>query len=179
MHRYLASLPIDVYVHPEAARATLPEHQTPDAVQTWLRAHPRDLAFAEVWNDLKSLFAEPTPAERPDAREAFRVHIPSGAESVQITLPDGAVLSIAAEILLPFWQRLRDGGFVQLGSMPDLEQDGVAYLMGVFAALPYVRRVDISPEYDTLGANAPRGLQIISVDAAPEATQQLALFEVG
>src|SRR5262245_37084449 len=55
MEKYLAKLPIEVFVHHYGQDTQRPEHLDSDAMKAWLRSEPESLSFDEVWDDLTGL----------------------------------------------------------------------------------------------------------------------------
>ena len=138
MHRYLASLPIEVFIYPTNRDDIVAEHEQPDAMREWLRNEPRSLPFAEVWDDIKDLLEKNSAFETHTRGTPFTVHVSEEPKGIIVTPHDGSRSHIAYEAILGFWQQLRDHGFTRRSTVPGITSKQLAYLIPVFARLPFV-----------------------------------------
>src|SRR5581483_3547930 len=137
MTRYLADLPINVYIYLyDRTQKAVAEHRDIEAMRSWLRSEPRALAFQEFWNDVKDVVGTglslTVNGERYVAEiaqydaEGLLLHI--GNRTLFQTLRDdlrklaNSVISswrfaskraifIPAESMLELWQTIRFYGF--------------------------------------------------------------------
>ena len=150
MDQHLSSLSIPIFIYLPRPTTEPPEHRDPNHIATWLRSTPAALPFDEVWQDLTSILATTREFATIPMGSLYRAEVLSG-------LPEHPVLRITAgsrkyhygrDVLLEFWQQLRDYGFTHRSIAPPYHR--VSYLMPLFACLPYVERVCVS--------DSPRGL---------------------
>ena len=161
MEEYLSSLPIPIFVYLPRPTAEPPEHRDVERIASWLRATPATLPFDEVWRDLSALVTTTTEFAT----------IPKGVVYQAEVLPEsnqGPALRIttasrrycfSGEVLLDFWQQLRDYGFVHRSIAPLYHR--VSYLMPIFAQLPYVETVNVSESSRGLHSRPAVALQVV------------------
>lgn len=156
MEKYLSTLSIPVFIYlPQRS-----EHRDATEVASWLRSVPAALPFDEVWRDVLTIvksnatFATlskgaPCHAELPsDTNGDPELRIRAGSRSYHCS----------DEVLLGFWQQLRDYGFIHRSIVPSHYR--VSYLMPVFAQLPYVDKVTVSDSSRRLRSRPEVALQV-------------------
>jgi len=147
-------------------------------MRQWLRSEPASLAFAEVWDDLTRIAAQPSGQRSWSIRRSAEL--------------DGDVMSVYGEAgsgdisrddLLDIWQQLRSYGYLSVDGLPDAIRDSGADLIGVLQELPYVEPAVFGvPERkgsrarstgDLLGS-APAGIRL----APNHLTEQPRMFSI-
>ncbi len=180
MHKYLSRLPIEVFIHPGPGEDAVAEHEDPERMRSWLRNEPRSLPFSEVWDDLRRMLAAQSTFHTCTTNSPFDVRMNgSEEEELLVVASGGSRVHILRESLMPLWQQLRDYGFVKADTVPELDRRRVAYVLPLFAELPYVRAVEISEAYSQFGKSPAMGLQILpSAFDSAETVEQMTLFEI-
>lgn len=123
MERYLADLPIDVFVHIYSTSGIRPEHRTTDEMRAWLRGQPRSLSVFEVWEDL---FHEPIP-EQPEDSELIVQEDDKSTEDFYV--------------LRWIWERLRTFGFISTSDASGRFGERGEIVAAALLRLPYVEEV--------------------------------------
>ncbi|HVU49197.1 MAG TPA: macro domain-containing protein [Polyangia bacterium] len=170
MVRYLARLPVDIFIYEYVQPATKPEHKDVESVRSWLRSEPRSLAFDEVWSDLKSVVARGISLETWDEHVPYGLFTTDSPETgIRIELRTrtawakvSSLLSkvipsrwrprilgpedifIPQEALLELWQGIRGYGFCVPRIMPAGLDVLAPYLLPLLAKLPYLPRVELT-----------------------------------
>ena len=156
MERHLGELPISIFLYPHRQRTTLPEHETPEAIATWLRSRPESLSFHEFWADIKNLLAQPRRFESSDARDYELALQENGVE-----IRDGESALVDLDEMLDLWQQLRRHGFASDALIPVNLETRIQYLLPLLAELPYVRTVRVGRNYAELTGKCSHGLQYL------------------
>ncbi len=136
MEAYLGSLPIPVFVYLPKPRTAPREHRDAERVARWLRATPAALPFDEMWQDLSDIVAISSEFATIPRGRVYRAEIPkehNGAPGLRVEAA-GRSYSYSDEVLLEFWQQLRDYGFVHRGIAPSHHR--VSYLIPILHACP-------------------------------------------
>ena len=161
MEAYLGSLPIPVFVYLPTPRTAPPEHRDAERVARWLRATPAALPFDEMWQDLSDIVAASSEFATIPRGRVFRAEVAHELDKppgLRIAA-SGRSYSYRVELLLEFWQQLRDYGFVHRGIAPSHHR--VSYLIPVFARLPYVETVTVSNSAHRLHSQPAVALQVV------------------
>lgn len=166
MERYLAPLPIDIYIYPEGRTTqTLPEHLTPTAFHQWLRTEPVMLPFSEVWDDLQRLLSTPRQFQTLAAHpQLFSAELTLDSSGICVHTPEE--IAFDHDTLQSFWQQLRATGFITSEFATGIN-GRLVYLGPLFAALNYVSAVQVA--HDTLGL---RQHPMLGLQLMPAATAQ-------
>lgn len=176
MVKYLAPLPINVYIYLYDRSASAPaEHRDIAAMRQWLRSEPRSLAFAEFWDDLKRIIGSGLSMKTAQDQEDFTVQLVTydregillhvGHRTWMQCLRDSArntvnqvvqgwrlaskrAVFISEESLLELWQSIRFHGFCFPRIMPGgLDMFG-KYLMPLLAQVSYLKAVRLARAAD-------------------------------
>lgn len=177
MEKYLRGLPIDVFVYPDHNDPYPPEHQQPEQFRKWLQTQPESLSFNQVWEDLQRVLKERREFSTASRNNTFEVTVLAEEEGIKVTA-SGHTYNIDREMLLAFWQQLRDYGFSMRKIAPSITRE-ISYLIPVFLELPYVKPVRIADRFEDLQSNFSLGLQYVPglAPVLPGAPTQLPLFE--
>lgn len=186
---YLDKLPIDIFVYSFEGSSSIPEHRDPRAMQEWLRSEPRELAFGEVWEDLRGSIGAGLQLKAWDDFGLFHVEstgppdeglcINIGSrniwnrilEGLARTLPNSWRLRILGpgnifvprEALLDLWQAIRSYGFCVPRMMPTGLDALSRHILPIMALLPFLKRVELStPTAKILPVNQV-GLEFIAL----------------
>ena len=161
MDEYLSSLSIPVFVYVPRPAAGLPEHRDAKQIARWLRSTPATLPFDEVWHDLEGILARTSEFATIATGSCYKAEI-------ECTTHGDPLLCITTrsrkyrynrDLLLDFWQQLRDYGFVHRSIVPRYHR--VSYLFPIFERLPYVARVTMSDSLQGLDTRPAAALQVI------------------
>ncbi|MGL9815787.1 macro domain-containing protein [Enterococcus sp. DIV0098] len=146
MEKYLADLPIDVFIH-LYSKNVKPEFQEPEKMKLWLNSNPINLSFIEVKEDI----------ERILQKERFGT-IDINGKKVRVTFFKEKEIEIADTDFISFcyvdtketknvyvyeifdlWNILRDSGFI---TTRDLNRDKLSKYKEIFSLLnllPYIK----------------------------------------
>lgn len=151
MEAHLSSLSIPIFVYLPGPMHTPPEHRDVKSTTIWLRSNPASLPFDEVWDDLLELLTTTTQYLTIPRGRVYKVEVEStlDARPALRVIAGTRTYRFDRDILLDFWQQLRDYGFVHRRIAPRYHR--VSYLIPLFERLPYVTRVHVS--------DSPRGLR--------------------
>lgn len=170
VERYLARLPIQVFVHTLSALPPLvPEHRDVKKIEEWLRSEPEHLPFTEVWHDLARVLSDRSSFKTLAERSHFRATVTHEPEGIRLVANERVEFVRRSE-LVDFWQQLRVYGFTSRQIAPTGLTRRYSYLMPIFAELPYVRPVRLADSYEQLRVGAQTiGLQYMprQREAAP------------
>ena len=138
MERYLAPLPIDVYIHLPAAngKVWLPAGWDEAKLRGWLRAEPAPVSFQAFCADLAA-----SAGYGPGA--TWRVA--SGEESSTPGLAwdaGGRSVLLPIEVLADLWRRLHAFGLLAADDLCPEHAPLAEALFALLAELPYLERVD-------------------------------------
>ena len=161
METHLSSLSIPIFIYFPRPTAGPPEHRDVNTITNWLRSQPASLPFDEVWQDLVAILATRRHYATMSKGTAYKAEIVSaGEEQPALRITAGTkTYRFDRDILLDFWQQLRDYGFVHRSIAPQYHR--VSYLIPIFATLPYVERVSVSETLRGLHTRPAVGLQVI------------------
>lgn len=162
MERYLAKLPISIFIHLYQKDAFPKEHVSIDETRRWLHGEPESLGFQEVWGDIVSLFelgqSWLTLSEHPKVQVSRLDEVLMDGEGLLFAGVDAC--SISKEMLLDVWQHFRSGGVLVPDSLPrGLENHSVA-LFALLSKLPYVRQVKAASGRMTADTSLVSALQL-------------------
>lgn len=183
LEEYLSPLPIPIFIYPPRPRTSPAADRDRDSahIDKWLRSKPAALPFDEVWRELSTIVT----------MNAEFATIPKGAvyhADITMDQPDGTALRIAAadrtyrydsEMLLDFWQQLRDHGFAHRSIAGHYHR--VSYLIPIFGKLPYVDVVTVSEVMQGLRSPPAVALQVVpppAPDGGAFASNRYAVAEV-
>lgn len=176
MEEYLADLPIRVYVYPPLKRQLKPEHRDQETIARWLREEPRFLPFSEVWEDLRTIFAEWKTLKTVTGTGHFQVRYEEvGAEGGLLRLH-----MLSKKSLVPrdewqeAWNKLRDG-FLTAADFAGSRSGIATYMLRALQELPYVDAVSVGygPE------SAPGGTWALHLVPSRELEAQRILVGLG
>lgn len=175
MEKYLRTLPIPVFVYPTKPAAYEPEHRDAKNVAEWLRSEPESLPFDEVWEDIREL-VEAAPTFQTSTGNPYSIEVIEEPRTLAITTEAGKTYRLEHELLLEFWQQLRQFGFTFRGIAP--EHYRLSYLIPLFEQLPYVRRVTVSTSKGGLEKNSVVALQVVPPSRSDDSPGDLFLPSV-
>lgn len=167
MEKYLGRLPIEVFIHLYRRDPfALPEHKDIEATKQWLRSEPENLAFSEVWEDIRENLRKGPEFTTLDTHERFRVqHTNTPEEGLMIV--NGRELFVPYDALLEAWQHLRSVGFLGAEGLThgmDLHANSI---ISVLASLPYLKPVKLA-----IKQNAHRGEFSLALQLVPRAVRE-------
>lgn len=171
MERYLADLPIQVYIYPPTPRGDIPEHRRQEEIKRWLRSEPVTLPFTEVWTDLQEVLAS-GPELRVLAKQT-----PFSAELSDADDPDDAgvrfragekTLFVSKAQIAQLWRDLRHHGVVSPTTIGIKE---APYLFALLTSLPYMQVVSVDNDYKHFSANRTLGVQFVPGRRGAKASQ--------
>jgi O-acetyl-ADP-ribose deacetylase (regulator of RNase III) len=164
MEKYLAALPIPVYVYPPQPREAVAEHRTPAEMSAWLGEQPMSLPFDEVWRELEQLVGAGRDFATTVKQTPYRVEIATeeGSHGLRIRAT-GKTSVVAKQDLRRVWTNLRAHGFAISGPMDSIDSRDAAYIFPVFADLPYVKLVTLASDFDKFTFTKSLALQLVPV----------------
>jgi len=175
MEAYLAPLPIPVYIYAPLAPRSVPEHRDSAAVAAWLREAPAELPFSEVWEDILRMLRERSLVDTLGGTGSFEASAVDDF-TLRLWMSGGRITKVDREEFADLWKRLRDFGILTSRHVRANRVKEAAYVLGIFAALPYVQRVPLSEGFDLLDIKPTVGLQLKPMVARPEPQRELALL---
>ena len=175
MDEYLKGLPIPVYIYAPHPPIDPPEHREPKKTAEWLRSQPRDLAFSEVWRDIRRVLQRGSSFETLAQRAAYEATFEPSRNEIHIVRA-GRTITIAMDEFYDYWIELREYGYLARGSLPAHRDRDASYILPILAALPYVQVVRSSLGYETFQSNPGLALQIVAAEMPlADASSQLEL----
>lgn len=179
MEKYLANLPISIFIYPHRHSYNLPEHIDPKSMKEWLRSEPHLLSFSEVWEDIATILKTKNVFYTLVKQNKFEAELAIWQnEDVLKIISSNNTLNIYKNDILDFWQQLRRHGFITSMDVPSGVGKRVSYLAPIFNELPYVKSVRLSSnkKYSSV-----LGLQFFepmvdSKKTEPSQVHQLSLF---
>jgi O-acetyl-ADP-ribose deacetylase (regulator of RNase III) len=175
MERYLAPLPIRVYMYVPLPRSAVPEHRSPDEMAAWLRASPAFLALDEVWADLQTYFAERRIVTTIAREGRFEVQLAKDNPDQLRLWTNGRQFRVSKDELQELWTQLREYGTVTSASAPGHLGRHSSYLLGILNVLPYVKTLQMASTFEELRNNTTRALQLVPHDDAAGPQRELTL----
>lgn len=136
----LGSLPIQIFIYPNRNDPFAPEHLTPKEIKSWLRSEPRSLSFIEVWEDIKQIVSNHATFRTLARGTKYSATIEIDS-NVLIIETSSKRLAVEYDLLLQFWQQIRDNGFTIQKFAPREIFDSIWYLIPIFSELEYVKPV--------------------------------------
>jgi O-acetyl-ADP-ribose deacetylase (regulator of RNase III) len=166
MERYLADLPIQIYIYPPLPRgAEVPEHKRQDEIKRWLQSEPVHLPFAEMWADLRDAIANGAELSTLTRDTQFSAEIVDvGEDEVGEEVPGvrfrtaGKTMFVARSVIRQLWSELRHHGMINSRTIGTRE---AAYILALLAALPYVRFVRVGNDFDHFSHSKTVGVQFV------------------
>lgn len=174
MERYLANLPIPVFIYAPGKTKESPEHRDPEAVARWLRQAPADLPFGEVWLDITQTLSGRSEFETLARGGRFRAEVVNGGAGIRIRAP-GRTTTISREEVSDLWVQLRDFGLLTAAGFPAHRENVASHVMAVLSTLPYVRVVPVGDDFDAFTFNPTLGLQLAPIDQRSSEQKELEL----
>ena len=173
MEKYLAPLPIPVYIYPPLPKAGRPEHRTSEEIAKWLRAEPRTLAFAELWRDLMTLLASPRELRTLTKDTPFTAEAVRNEGKIRIRAAGKTTVFEVGEIR-EVWRELRHHGVLTTRSVARRD---VSHLLPLLAALPYIEAIQIADSYEkfSFAGNRLWGVQLVPGGRPEERQSELVL----
>jgi O-acetyl-ADP-ribose deacetylase (regulator of RNase III) len=180
MANYLNRLPADIFVHPPLPKEELPEHKNKNEIEKWLRSEPINLAFVEVWKDLRILLNHKSKFRTFTEESEFTVQIdehpntefPESSDKFIVIETKSRTHKIRYEQLLELWQQFRRHGYLRRGIVLNSLEREMSYILPVFSELDYVQSIKLS-ETGTF-SNVVSGIQYM----APPSIEQPTLFSL-
>ena len=175
MDEYLKGLPIPVYIYAPHPPTGPPEHREPKKTAEWLRSQPRDLAFSEVWRDIRRVLQRGSSFETLAQRAVYEAAFEPSRNEIHIVRA-GKTITISMDEFYDYWIELREYGYLARGSLPAHRDRDASYILPILAALPYVQVVRSSLGYETFQSNPGLALQIVAAEMPlADASSQLEL----
>ncbi len=171
MIRYLRPLPINTYIYEyDRSGSQTPEHRDIEPMRTWLRSEPRNLAFAEVWDDLREAvngelrlvtrYGDSFSVKRVEYEQEgllFHVNVRRWDQTARDYLRERAnkfarawrfasdrTIYVPEDSFRELWQSIRFYGFYHVQMAPGGLDQITEYLGPLLAALPYLKPVKLS-----------------------------------
>lgn len=159
MEKYLANLPIDIFIHLYKKDPFQVEHRNIKEIKNWLQSQPESLAFSEVFEDLKTVLSEKKNYRTIDSSINFQaIYVEEPEEGILITSESSTL--IHEYQLMDFWQYLRSSGFSMTSTMPCGLESYASFIVSIFSELPYIKPVKLSKK-GSLEDKMDIGLQLI------------------
>ena len=143
MERYLADLPITIYIHLREHDPFTPEHRDIKAMKAWLRREPESLSFKKSGMISKSCFASPLNLVSVSEHKPFVASLGPEGVGLEISTAESS-LYMPEETLMDLWQQLRDSGFMSPQNMPLATDEDADFMVPFLANLPYVKPVKMT-----------------------------------
>jgi O-acetyl-ADP-ribose deacetylase (regulator of RNase III) len=141
MEQYLERLPVSAFVHHVGPPGSfVPEHRDAKAVRKWLRDEPESLAFAEVWDDLRSELVNGAELTDVTNGQSFNARVTDDTPAV-ILDTGHEIREIPADAIRELWQQVRGAGFVSGLDFPSGVDSNSNFIVPMMAKLPYVEPV--------------------------------------
>ena len=143
MEKYLAGLPIDIYIHLyRQDNPYAPEHRNIQEIKKWLTNEPESLAFTEFWSDLVDLIKHNNKFTNiVEKSSEFQMQMDGGQNSLLLTQSTGQLILIDKFQLRDFWQYFRPAGYSMYQNFPSGLDEYGAELISVLIHLPYISPV--------------------------------------
>jgi O-acetyl-ADP-ribose deacetylase (regulator of RNase III) len=174
MERYLAPLPIQVFIYSPLPQGAVAEHRTPEEIAGWMRSMPEALPFGEVWHDLRVLLQAEIEVPALVGERPFVARYVTHADAVRIRAPHRTT-QVARDDFHDLWGQLRDHGVLSPASLPAHLGSAGMYALAVLNLLPYVKTIPLAPTYDELRQNTTRALQVAPVASVQGDQRELVL----
>ena len=176
MDEYLNGLPIPVYIYAPHPPIGPPEHREPQKTAEWLRSQPRDLAFSEVWQDIRRVLHRGSSFKTLARQAIYEATLEPIRDEIHIVRA-GRTITISMDEFYDYWIQLREYGFLARGSLPAHRDRDASYILPILAELPYVQVVRCSQGYATFQSNPSLALQIVASEMpVSDASSQLELI---
>jgi len=180
MMKYLAELPIQIFIYEYFKRPEVPEHRDIQTTAAWLHAEPRALPFSEMWNDLstqigtgrtlktaggvdfkvRSLGSNGSSGLRLEVDKSVwgrlfsRISALVRSKPARPILPTEGQVFIPQEAMLDLWQNIRSFGFCTAAVMPGGMEELAPYLLSILEQLDYMRPVQLAtPQQQDAGTS--------------------------
>ena len=136
MEKYLASLPIDIYIYLDLKKGAIPEHKAQKETMEWLKSHAKDMSFNGIRDDIMyNSSIVPHPFYYNDKQ--WTVHWNNGL--VFTGLADQAKRIVDEDTFFEIWDDIRDKGI-----FPTPEDDFPrALIYAMLESLGYLSEVRI------------------------------------
>ena len=165
MEEHLNRISLPAFVYPGLRRTEPPEHRDTARIEAWLKSEPAALPFDEVWADIVDVLREDESFTTFAKGSSYRVEALEDPPQLVVSSGERSY-KFDRDVLVEFWQQLRDFGFTYRDIVPERYQ--ISYLTPVFERLRYVRRVDLSSSTRGLTSKPRVGLQIVPARPTPE-----------
>ena len=164
MEKYLSDANIPVFIHLYDKNESPPEHKKPEETERWLRSRPQDLAFTEVWRDIKEIIR---------TREVFRTLQKNNPYTAQVARKGDSDIKgirirahnhtrfVESDEVQSFWQQLRSVGVISSKHTPSRLERDWSYLAPILSHLEYISTEKISDNYGNLINNPRVGLKYV------------------
>jgi O-acetyl-ADP-ribose deacetylase (regulator of RNase III) len=170
MEKYLADLPIPVFIYAPLEDRKAPEHRDVEAIRKWLRTEPKALPFSEMWRDLIEVVERQREFQTLRGDTNFEVEYVQDEDRLRVRT-GSTTRAFKREEIQELWQELRDHGIVTKRGLAERERD-LSYLMPVLLALPYIDAIELADSYDKLNFNSSWALQLVPVSESGTAKQR-------
>lgn len=181
LEEYLSPLPISVFLYPPRPRASTATDTDIAHIDRWLQSRPATLPFDEVWRELSTIVTLNTEFTTIPKGHVYNADITTdgaGGTALRITAAD-RTYRYDSEMLLDFWQQLRDHGFAYRSISGHYHR--ISYLIPIFSKLPYVDVVKVSEVMQGFRSPPAVALQVIPPPAPDDgafASNRYAVAEV-
>ena len=143
METWLKDLPIPVYIHlyPKSPDF-VPERLNADYIQQ-LQLERQILSFAQLWQDLQSLIAQPRQLDIFSSAPEITVEITD--DTIVILTKPNTPIVVYRQDIEDLWNTLRLNGTIQLETVPEpIRADGATpYIFELLTQLPYIQPITL------------------------------------
>ncbi|KRL14367.1 macro domain-containing protein [Schleiferilactobacillus perolens] len=167
MEKYLAHLPIPVYIHLYEGENSKPEYANISEMRQWLDSDPSALSVEEFKDDLINAWKQPTfeyRSHRIQMENEFTSETNDGTSAVFMKITDvsGQIYAVSQSDIADLWTRLRDQGVVTAMDLPEPLQQGSEsdFFFSLLAQVPYVKCISVGVNHSKLNAISLRRDQL-------------------
>lgn len=129
MEKYLADLPIPIFIHIYGSANYLPEHHDVEEMKRWLQGRPKDLPYTEVWNELIGTMIDDQKIKKNKTKNS-------------IILPD-TKKEINREMFGYLWRSIKEYGYFVKEFTPIELQGNYNEIKTLLLKLPYFKTESI------------------------------------
>jgi O-acetyl-ADP-ribose deacetylase (regulator of RNase III) len=158
MEKYLADLPIPVFIFAPRRQEHPPEHRTLAEIKQWLKSEPDSMPFSEVWRDLEDLLARKHVFETRSG-STFEASKMEGEDAIRIKAGKNIILT--RDELKSLWRHIKRSGMLTTRDIPPNRERDASYILPLFAELDYVDTIALSGDYEAFKRNPSIGIQLV------------------
>jgi O-acetyl-ADP-ribose deacetylase (regulator of RNase III) len=142
MERYLAALPIDIFIHLyEPDNPFTGEKVDFEVLRGWLHGEPQSITFAHFWNDLAALIGSGQRFETLEDHLGFQATFDGDERRISLTVGKRDALLFSESLLADLWHVVRTAGYCLPQSFPSGLDAHASLIVGLLTKLDYIRPV--------------------------------------